>query len=128
MRSRRCDSDGTDLAFGSCEAGNGTISGFLSFEPGVYSNRGLIGNLDSDTGTPSSGMSANFIRASKFTVTDPTASIRFLYGYLDGLGGTSGTQEVKIVIYDNSPGHKLVAQSHAIQISAGRRLRGSCSS
>jgi hypothetical protein len=117
-------SDGTDDSFGSCDAGNGTISGFLSFEPGDFTNGGLIGNLAGSAGaTPSSGMSANFIRVSKFTVTDPDASMRFVYAYLDGLGGGTGTQPVKIVVYDDSPGHKLVGESYPIDVTAGAAPR-----
>lgn len=113
-------SDGTDPSFGSCDAGDGTISAFMSFEPGEFGNGALLGNpADPATATPSSGMSANFIRGSKFTVTDERASLGLMYAYLDGLGGGSGSQQVQILVYDNSPGHRLVAQSLVSSVPAG---------
>jgi hypothetical protein len=113
-------SDGPDSTFGSCDAGNGTISAFLSFEPGFFSPGETIGNSDWPNATPSSGMTANFIRGSRFEVTSDRASLDLMYVYLDGLGGGAGTQQVQVLVYDDSPGHRLLAQSHVQTVAAGR--------
>jgi hypothetical protein len=113
-------SDGTDQSFGSCEAGNGTISAFLSFEPGQFGNDAVLGNqTDPSSATPSGGLSANFIRGSKFTVTDERAVLGSMHAYLDGLGGSAGSQQVQVLVYDNAPGHNLVGQSVVSSVTAG---------
>ncbi len=80
----------------------------------------VLGNqADPSTAIPSSGLSANFIRGSKFTVTAERAALGFIRAYMDGLGGAAGSQQVQVLVYDNSPGHKLVAESSINTINAG---------
>lgn len=70
--------------------------------------------------TPSSGLSANYKRASKFTLAEP-ATMTLLCAYLDGKGGGSGTQPVRIALYRDSggsPGAK-VAETAEYVVKAG---------
>jgi len=70
--------------------------------------------------TPSSGMSADFKRASKFTLADKATLLRFA-AYLDGNGGVAGTQSVRMVLYRDNAGVPggFVAQSSSVSISSG---------
>jgi hypothetical protein len=112
-------SDGLDNLFGTCEAGNGTISAFFTLDIGDFSGTERVGNNNVATATPSSGMSANFIRGSKFTVTGDSAALDSVNVYLDGLGGAAGSQQMRVVVYDDSPGHKLIGASNPVTINAG---------
>jgi hypothetical protein len=73
------------------------------------------------TGTiPSAGLSADYKRASKFTMPT-TGWLIDLEASLDGLGGASGSQQVKLVVYrDNNgtPGAK-VAESSVRTLASG---------
>ena len=52
---------------------------------------------------PSSGLSADYKRASKFTM--PKAGwLVDLEAYLSGLGGVSGSQQVNVVVYSDNNG------------------------
>ncbi|HEV7609901.1 MAG TPA: hypothetical protein VGO61_21375, partial [Steroidobacteraceae bacterium] len=69
---------------------------------------------------PSAGMVADRKRASKFTLTE-TGRLLDLSAYLDGLGGVSGSQQVRIVVYRDSsgvPGPK-VAESTSRSLASG---------
>lgn len=117
-------SDGPDNDFGSCDAGNGTISAFISFEPGEFKTAGSIGNLAPiANATPSSGMTANYIRGSRFTVAEDGASLHSLAAYLDGLGGGTGAQQVQMLVYNDLPLHGLVLASKPVTITAGSAPR-----
>lgn len=117
-------SDGASAQFGPGNPGNGTLSAFISYRPGMITS-GQVGRTDVGT-KPSTGLSANFIRWSRFTTQDLNATLTGLHAYLDGLGGTSGTQKVRLVIYgeyvnqsqDLSYLHKI-AQSSDVTIAAG---------
>ena len=102
-------------------SGNGdAISAFLSYETGLFESAGILGNqADPADAVPSNGLSANFMRGSKFTVTDDRASLGPLHAYLDGLGGGAGSQQVQVLVYDDSPEHKLVMQSQINTVTAG---------
>lgn len=70
--------------------------------------------------TNSLGMAANQKRGSKFTLNDKGTLLSFS-AYLDGNGGATGTQSVRMVLYrDNAavPGAR-VAQSNTITITSG---------
>jgi hypothetical protein len=69
---------------------------------------------------PSAGMTADRKRASKFVLSELGTLLRFR-AYLDGQGGGTGSQAVKVVLYrDNAglPGAK-VAESSQVNVSAG---------
>jgi hypothetical protein len=70
--------------------------------------------------TPSAGMTANQKRGSKFTLSEKGTLVR-LSAYLDGLGGASGTQSVRLALYRDASGvpGALVAQTSTKTISAG---------
>jgi hypothetical protein len=71
---------------------------------------------------PSSGMTSDYKRASKFSLAEHGKLVK-LSAYLDGLGGpTQGSQSVRLVVYaDNSgvPGTKVV-ESSPVNIAAGQ--------
>jgi hypothetical protein len=70
--------------------------------------------------TASAGMTTNQKRGSKFTLPDKATLLGFS-AYLDGLGATTGSQAVRMVVYkDNNgvPGGKW-AQSNVVNIAAG---------
>src|ERR1044071_6500928 len=88
------------------------LSGPASAQPVV--GRTTIGTI------PSAGMSANFKRGSKFTVTEAGVITDFC-AYLDGNGGVSGSQTVRIVAYKDAngvPGQKVLA-SNEITVNSG---------
>lgn len=71
--------------------------------------------------TPSSGLTANYKRGSKFTL-GAQATLASLSAYLDGNGGSSGTQDLRMVLYKDAngvPGAK-VAESNLVTITAGQ--------
>lgn len=79
-----------------------------------------FGRVDHGTTTSSGGMTADYKRASKFTLPQ-NGTLDSLWVYLDGAGATSGTQELRAVLYrDNSgvPGTKVV-ESNSKWIAAG---------
>jgi hypothetical protein len=70
--------------------------------------------------TPSGGMSVDTKRGSKFTLSE-AGSLASFTAYLDGAGGASGTESVRIAMYRDSsgvPGAK-VAESKVVNISSG---------
>ncbi len=70
--------------------------------------------------TPSAGMTANQKRGSKFTLTEKGTLVR-LSAYLDGQGGASGTQSIRLALYRDASGvpGALVAQTSTKTIAAG---------
>jgi hypothetical protein len=69
---------------------------------------------------PSSGLSSNFKRGSKFTLTE-AATATLLCAHLDGNGGASGSQQIRMVLYRDAngvPGAKVV-ESRVHTITAG---------
>ena len=65
---------------------------------------------------PSSGLNADYKRASKFTMPK-TGWLVDLEAYVDGLGGISGSQQVKLVVYrDNNgaPGAKVAESKFTV--------------
>lgn len=115
-------SDGASQQFGAGNTGNGTISAFISYRPGTITS-GAFGRTDIAT-NPSKGLSANVDRFSWFWLDDNAASLTGLHAYLDGLGAATGSQKVRMVIYElwadelESYFFKL-AESNEVTISAG---------
>lgn len=69
---------------------------------------------------PSAGMTADMKRGSKFTLAE-AGTLSSFSAYLDGLGGASGTQNVRVVLYRDAsgvPGAK-VAESTTVSIASG---------
>src|SRR5689334_25298015 len=62
----------------------------------------------------SAGLSADFKRASRFTLNEP-ATVQELCAYLDGKGGATGLQYVQFALYtdvNGVPGTKVVDASN----------------
>jgi hypothetical protein len=117
--------------FGPGKTGNGTISAYVLYRPGAVTT-GEFGNHESITTLPSKALDADKIRWSGFILNDPyTATLTGLHAYLDGLGRTSGSQPVRLVLYgfhflgpqsETQEWHKY-AQSDVVTISAGMQPR-----
>ena len=89
--------DGASDPFGPGTAGNGTISAFVSYQPATVTT-GQLGRTDVGT-MPSKGLKANFSRMSQFLALEEGHTLTGLHAYLDGLGGASGSQKLRMVIY-----------------------------
>ena len=108
--------------FGPGSTGNGTISGFVSYQPGTFTTS-RFGRT-----TPAvalKGLSANYIRGSKFHLeTNKEAAVTALWAYLDGKGGATGSQAIRMALYaapneDTVPWPTLIADSSTVNIAAG---------
>lgn len=115
-------SDGASAQFGPGNAGNGTISAFVSYRPGTITE-GTMGRTDVGT-SPSAGLTANVSRWSSFELHDESRPLTGLHAYLDGRGGAAGSQKIRMVVYgmhatqDTSYFVKIV-QSQDVTITAG---------
>lgn len=78
-----------------------------------------FGRIDVGT-TASNGMTANRKRGSKFALAEP-ATLTSFSAYLDGHGGATGTQSVRMALYRDNAGlpGALVAQSSVVGIASG---------
>lgn len=112
--------DGGSTPFGSASTGTGTLSAYASYNPGPFYTK-TFGRTDIAT-TPSGGMTANFKRASYAFMRDDSAVLTGLHAYLDGRGGASGSQQVRMALYrmagNNTADAKLV-ESEVVTIAAG---------
>jgi len=112
--------------FGSGTAKNDSISAFVSYHPASAPD--AIGRTDIAT-DPSRGLTPDVTRWSEFLYTDAPSTLTGLHAYLDGKGATSGSQAVRMVIYELRYGTDeqgnataswfLVAKSDAVTIPAG---------
>jgi hypothetical protein len=114
--------DGASDPFGPGTAGNGTISAFVSYQPGSVTT-GQLGRTDVGT-MRSRGLKANFSRMSQFEALENGHTVLSLHAYLDGLGGASGSQKVRMVIYGLDTDFEdtffvKIAQSEEVTIAAG---------
>jgi hypothetical protein len=92
----------------------------VTYEGGHTEAAASVGNQgDPSSATPPSGLSANFMGGSRFAVTEERAIIGTIRAYLDGLGSGTGSQQVQVLVYDDSPEHKLVGRSEIKSIAAG---------
>lgn len=111
--------DGASDPFGAGNAGSGTLSVHAQyFAPSIQADAGrtAIGTKQS------SGMSANFKRASSFTLTE-RGRLTAMTAYLDGLGGATGNQQVRYALYRDAngvPGEKVTETASPIVLTNGR--------
>lgn len=110
----------TDL-FGPATTGDGTASAFVIFTPKPVVQY-TYGQTTPGT-IPSKGLSADFMRGSAtqdpYVVSAPMYMME-LWAYLDGRGGATGSQKVRLALYDTdvSPMNLLV-QSGEVTIASG---------
>jgi hypothetical protein len=115
-------SDGASAQFGPGNAGNGTISAFISYRPGTIT-ADTIGRTDIGT-SPSAGLSANASRWSRFELYEQNPPLTGLHAYLDGLGAVTGSQKIRMVVYGlyanrQTSYYAKIAQSQDVTITAG---------
>jgi hypothetical protein len=114
-------SDGASQTFGAGNTGTGTLSGYVSYSPGASLHTKTFGRTTVGA-TPSGGMTADYKRASYAFIYDDSAVLTGLHAYLDGQGGASGSQQVRMAIYSadyaGRPQTRL-AQSEVMTIAAG---------
>jgi len=115
-------SDGASAQFGPGNAGNGTISAFISYRPGTITED-TMGRTDIGT-SPSAGLSANTSRWSVFSLNYENPPLTGLHAYLDGKGAVTGSQKIRMVVYGlyaNSltSYYEKLAQSQDVTITAG---------
>lgn len=113
--------------FGASSSGDGTISATILYKPtNVVSHtfgRTTPGNV------ASGGLRADFIRGSRFDSTaSPVVgnSLQALWAYMDGNGGTSGSQKVRLALYQASGSSSImykVVVSDEVTIPAGTPAR-----
>jgi hypothetical protein len=114
--------DGASSPFGTASAGNGTVSAFIVYKPGPFTSL-RFGR--SDVGSaPSKGLSADFMRGSTVLIrSDPPSLVvcSAIYAYLDGNGGATGSQSLRMVLYGAEPllGNAEYARSDIVTIPAG---------
>ena len=112
--------DGASPSFGAGSTGTVTLSAFASYNPGTYITKSF--GRTSIAATPSSGLTANFKRGSKFPSPEQDAVVTGFYAYLDGMGGAPGVQQLRMAVYnatqDGSPQSKF-AESQVVSIQSG---------
>ena len=109
-------SDGGSNPFGTGTLGTGPVAAYATYIPPAQQ----FGRTTIAT-TPSAGLGTNFKRGSMFTL-GAAATLSSLNAYLDGNGGASGTQQLRMELYRDSsgtPGAK-VAQSAIVSVSSGQ--------
>lgn len=112
--------DGASATAGPGNTGTVTLSAYVSYKPGPLYTRTF--GRTSVAATPSAGMTANFKRASFAFMSDDTAVLTALYAYVDGRGGASGSQQLRMALYQNTYNDKpgaIMVQSDVVTIAAG---------
>jgi hypothetical protein len=115
--------DGSSSQFGSGNAGTVTIAAAAIYQPSDVASAKF--GRTTVAATPSGGLSANFIRGGMygaFMLTDSSTPTAF-WAYLDGNGGASGTQQLRMALYEDDeyhgePAYKL-GESDVVTIAAG---------
>jgi len=107
--------------FGAGGAGDGTLSAYISYEPGQFLTKSFGAP---SVGSPLEPVKADIIRGSRFTLSDASASITGLNVYADGKGGAAGSQQFRFVLYTDDPvTHRPksgVASTDVFTIAAGK--------
>jgi hypothetical protein len=105
--------------FGAATAGNGTITANILYTAANIAQHTLgqttPGNI------PSGPLTANFVRGSA-VFPDNAGWVTALWAYMDGNGGASGSQKVRLALYEKVAVFselRLVMQSEEITILAG---------
>ena len=103
--------------FGPGSPGTGSLSIYAVYYPAPQIS---ITGRTTIAATPSSGLSANFKRGSRFTMTE-RGQLVDLSAYLDSLGGGASAQSVRLALYRDAGGApgELLATSDEITLSPG---------
>jgi hypothetical protein len=113
--------DGPSSSFGAGSTGTVTISAGLVYYPQDVT-LATVGRT-SVAATPSGGLSANFSRGSFYSAASAGGTVTGLWAYLDGKGGASGSQQVRMIVYaddgQGGPAHKIV-WSDVLTINSGK--------
>jgi hypothetical protein len=107
--------------FGPGSPGTGSLSIYANYYPAPQLS---IAGRTTIAATPSGGLSANFKRGSRFTMTE-RGRAAYLSAYLDSLGGGTSAQSVRLALYRDAggvPGERL-ATSDEITLSAGQQAQ-----
>jgi hypothetical protein len=107
--------DGPSNPFGAGATGDGTISAFVSYRRGPFVTQ-TFGRTDIATKV-SKPLSANFIRGGYFQIPGEDKWLTAMYAYLDGLGGASGSQKMKMGV--NNGWDTVSAATEEVTIPAG---------
>jgi hypothetical protein len=117
-------SDGASATFGPGNTGTVTLSAAAVYYPGAIETRTM--GRTTAAGIPSGGLSANYSRGSHFgdgAFNIPEHStITAFWAYLDGNGGASGSQQLRIALYSimgEAVPYNKVAESAPVIIPAG---------
>lgn len=107
-------------SFGATSVGTGAISVFGLYKPGTTT----LLKLGKTTvgGTPSKGLSANYVRGGGVSLGAESGVATALYAYLDGNGGAAGSQQVMMQLYSAyAAEHSIykIGESAIVTIPAG---------
>lgn len=109
-------SDGGTNPFGSGTVGTGPLAAHATYIPSSKQfGRTTIATV------PSAGLGTNFKRGSKFTLGQ-SGTLLGLNAYLDGNGGTTGSQQLRMALYQDSsgtPGAKVL-ESNVATVTSGQ--------
>jgi hypothetical protein len=116
--------DGSSSPFGAGSTGTVTISAAALYNPLQYAGAKL--GRRTIAATPSGGLTANFIRGGSYSgyMVPSTMYATAFWAYLDGNGGASGSQQLRMVLYEDdqyhgNPASKFVT-SDVVTIPAGQ--------
>jgi hypothetical protein len=116
-------SDGASSPFGTANAGNGTLSAFISYDRREM-RLGQMGRTTVAT-VPSKGLTANMMRGSEFIYNNSSSVLHSVSAYLDGLGAAAGSQRIRMSVYQveairEQTAWTRIAESEEVTIAAGR--------
>ena len=108
-------SDGPANPFGAGQAGDGTMSAFISYSPGPFVTQ-TFGRTTIAT-SPTPALQANYFQGGLFSAPGEKKTLSAVYAYLDGLGGGTGSQKMKFMVTDAGGG--MIEVSDEVTIPAG---------
>jgi hypothetical protein len=113
--------DGASGTFGPGTPGTGTLSIYATYSPASaisFAGRATV------AATPSGGLTANFKRGSRFTMTERGRLVQ-MSAYLDSLGGGTSPQSVRLSVYRDAGGvpGDLLSTSEEITLSPGSQAQ-----
>ena len=102
------------------------IAAFIAGSPAYAQAEVAFGRTTQGVQT-SGGLSANFKRASRFSLSE-AGTVHTMCAYVDGKGGASGTQGFRLALYSDSSGvpANKIAETGTLQVSAGAQADWLC--